>query len=308
MNAVETERLFKASLMETPTVKKKKTQTGATRKAKPSADHRKAPGKEKARQATGTKEWATENVNFCHGCSNGCVYCYARYNSVTRFHRMSHDDWATETVRDHDVRKGRNRVDGRVMLPSMHDITPGTIDAAEIVLLKLLEAGNDVLIVSKPQLKCIQRLCASLRSHRDQILWRFSIGFIDERTQEFWEPNAPKYEERLDCLRMAHELGFETSASAEPLLEPWRAKEIVDSLRAFVTHSVWIGKLNGLRIRTKWLYPDGHPEIDRLEKWQANEKVSEVYETLKDDPLVRWKESYKKVLGLARPTTAGLDI
>jgi len=174
--------------------------------------------------------------------------------------------------------------------------------------LKLLEAGNNILVVSKPRLECIQRLCDSLRPYRKHILFRFSIGFIDKRVQQFWEPNAPTYAERLSCLRMAYELGFQTSVSAEPLLEPWRAKAIVDNLRLFITHSVWIGKLNGLRTRTKWLYPDGHPEIDRLEQWQANEKVSEVYETLKDDPLVRWKESYKKVLGLARPTTAGLDI
>ena len=263
---------------------------------------------QKARQASGTKEWATENVNFCHGCSNACVYCYARYNSIARFHRMSHDDWPNEIIREKEVRKKRKHIDGQVMVPSTHDITPGNLDAAEIVLLKLLDAGNDVLIVSKPQLECIKRLCGSLQPYKDQILFRFSIGFIDKRVRKFWEPNAPTYKERLSCLRMASELGFETSASAEPLLEPWRAKEIVDSLRSFITHSVWIGKLNGLRTRTKWLYPDGHPEIDRLEKWQTDEKVREVYAALRGDPLVRWKESYKKVLGLARPTAVGLDI
>ena len=267
-----------------------------------------AEGSKKIRQPTGTKEWATETVNFCNGCSNACIYCYARYNSVTRYHRMSHEDWPNEVVRDHDVRKKRKRVDGQVMIPSTHDITPGNIDAAETVLLKLLEAGNNILIVSKPQLECIKRLCDSLRPYKDQILFRFSVGFVGERARNFWEPNAPTYKERLDCLRMACEFGFETSVSAEPLLEPWRAKAIVDGLRPFITHSFWVGKLNELRARTKWLYPDGHTEIDRLEQWQTDEKVREVYETLKDDPLVRWKESYKKVIGLARPTTAGLDI
>ena len=268
----------------------------------------KAEGNKKVKQATGTKEWATETVNFCNGCSNACIYCYARYRAVARFHWMSNDDWPNEVVREDDVNKKRKRIDGQIMLPSTHDITPGNIDAAEVVLLKLLEAGNDVLIVSKPRLECIQRLCASLLPFKDQILFRFTIGFIDERTREFWEPNAPTYNERLDCLRAAYDLGFKTSVSAEPLLEPWRANVLVDSLRPFTTHSFWIGKLNDLRTRTKWLYPDGHPEIDRLEQWQTDEKVREVYEALKGTPLVRWKESYKEVLGLARPTTAGLDI
>jgi len=221
---------------------------------------------------------------------------------------MSHEDWPNEVVREHDVRKKCPRFDGQVMVPSTHDITPGNIDATETVLLKLLEAGNNVLVVSKPRLECIRRLCTSLRPYRDQINFRFSVGFVDEQTRCFWEPNAATYEERLDCLRMVCRLGFETSVSAEPLLEPWRAKAIVDGLRSCITHSFWVGKLNGLRTRTKWLYPNGHPKIDRLERWQTDEKVREVYETLKDDPLVRWKESYKKVIGLARPTTAGLDI
>jgi len=278
---------------------KKKKKTAVTQKAK---------GNKKAAQASGTKEWATKNVNFCHGCSNACIYCYARYNSITRFHRMPHGDWPNELIREEEVRKKRKRIDGRVMVPSTHDLTPGNIDAVEIVLLKLLEAGNDVLIVSKPQLECIKKLCNSLEPYKDQILFRFTIGFIDERVREFWEPDAPTFKERVDCLRMAYELGFQTSVSAEPLLEPWRAKMIVDSLRSFITHSFWVGKLNGLRTKTKWLYPDGHPKIDRLEKWQTDEKVLEVYETFKDDSLVRWKDSYKKIIGLARPTTPGLDI
>ncbi len=299
MNAAKAKRRFKTSPMETPTVKKKKTKTGVTRKAK---------GSKKSIQASGTREWATENVNFCHGCSNACIYCYARHMAVTRFHRMSHDNWQNEVVREKEVRKKRKRIVGQVMVPSTHDITPESIDAVETVLLKLLEAGNDVLIVSKPQLECIKRLCNSLQPYKDQILFRFTIGFLRERTRRFWEPNAPTYKERLNCLRMAYELGFQTSVSAEPLLEPWRAKELVDGLRPYISHSLWIGKLNCLRTQTRWLYPDGHPEIDRLEEWQTDQKVREVYETLKDDPLVRFKDSYKKVLGLTRPTTAGLDI
>jgi len=50
------------------------------------------------------------------------------------------------------------------------------------------------------------------------------------------------------------------------------------------------------------------PEIDRFEQWQTDEEVFEVYEALKRDPLVRWKESYKMVLGLELSSTAGLDI
>ena len=261
-----------------------------------------------ARQVSGTREWAVETVNFCNGCCNSCIYCYARYRAVHRLHRMTNDDWPKELVRDHDVRKSRRLVNGPVMCPSTHDITPGNIEAAETVLLKLLDAGNQLLIVSKPREECIDRLTKSLLPYLDQVLFRFTIGVVDERLRRFWEPEAPTFEERLNALQMAHEAGYATSVSAEPLLEPWNASELLARLRPFITHSFWIGKLNQLHGRTKWLYPDGHPEIDRLEQWQTDEKVFEVYEALKHDPLVRWKESYKMVLGLELSTTAGLDI
>ena len=267
-----------------------------------------AKRKQSTGQVSGTKEWASETVNFCNGCSNACIYCYARYRAVERFHWMTHEDWPNEVVRDDDVGKKRKRIAGRVMIPSTHDITPGNIDAAETVMVKLLEVGNHVLIVSKPRLECIRRLCTTLAPHRDRVHFRFTIGVIDEKLCSFWEPNAPAYAERLQCLGLARDLGYETSVSAEPLLEPWRVQELVDDLRSHVTHSIWIGKLNHLHARTRWRYPNGHPVIDRLERWQSDEKLIEVYEAFNGDPLIRWKESYKKVVGLARPTVAGLDI
>jgi DNA repair photolyase len=30
----------------------------------------------------GTREWASTNVNFITGCSNNCLYCYARAMAI----------------------------------------------------------------------------------------------------------------------------------------------------------------------------------------------------------------------------------
>lgn len=260
-----------------------------------------------ARPGAGTTGRVTKKANCCNGCPNGCIYCYARGLAVQR-NQIAVEDWPKEVVREHDVQENRKHIDGQVMVPSTHDITPGNIDAVEAVLLNLLEAENDVLVFSKPRKKCIRRLCDSLLPYRDQVFFRFSIGFTNERTRRFWEPTAPTYKERLDCLQIALEHGFKTSVSAEPLLEPWRAQELLDNLRPFTTHGVWIGALNKLRKWTAWLYPNGHPEIDRLEEWQTEEKMIELYEALKDDPLVRWLEGYEKIDNQARAAAAGLDI
>ena len=41
-----------------------------------------------------------------------------------------------------------------------------------------------------------------------------------------------------------------------------------------------------------------HSAIQRIEDGQTDEQVRRVYELLKDQPKVRWKESYCSVLGI----------
>jgi len=256
---------------------------------------------------TGTREWASRNVNCCRGCSHDCLYCYAR-SMALRFRRTSPSAWPDEVVIDRDLRKKRRFLPGTAMFPTTHDITPGNLWACEILLKGLLQAGNQILIVSKPHLACVETLCRNLAEWKGQVLFRFTIGLIDENLRRFWEPGAPDFSERLSSLRWAREAGYGTSVSAEPLLEPWNVQTLVETLRPFVTHSIWIGKANQLRQRTAWKLPPDHPEIVKLLSWQTDDKVREVYSGLKHDPLVRWKDSYKKVLGTDRPKEAGLDV
>jgi hypothetical protein len=48
--------------------------------------------------------------------------------------------------------------------------------------------------------------------------------------------------------------------------------------------------------------------IREIEAGQTKGSVRSVYEELKSEPKIRWKESYKAVLGLKMPEQAGLDI
>ncbi len=40
----------------------------------------------------GTKEWADSNINCYYGCSNDCLYCYAKKMAI-RFKRKTEDTW-----------------------------------------------------------------------------------------------------------------------------------------------------------------------------------------------------------------------
>ena len=256
---------------------------------------------------SGTKEWASHNVNCYTGCSHDCTYCYARWNAV-RFKRMTPEQWPNEILREEEIRKPRRLLKGVVMFPTTHDITPANLWDCIGVLRHLLRVGNEVLIVSKPHYDCVLTLCKDLVRYKKQIMFRFTIGGMDPELREFWEPGAPEFAHRVLCLYHAYKAGYQTSVSAEPLLEPWNTQVLVDRVRDYVTDSIWIGKANQLRQRTSWKLPGDHPEIVKLLAWQKKEKVLEIYEMFKNDPLIRWKDSYKKVIGLDRPDTPGLDI
>jgi DNA repair photolyase len=224
-----------------------------------------------------------------------------------RFGRITSDDqWATMHVRTSDVNKLRRLETGTVMFPSAHDITPEVLGPCLTVLRRLLAAGNQVLVVSKPHLECIEAICRDMRLFRDQILFRFTIGARSESILAYWEPGAPSYEERLASLRMAHKLGYRTSVSCEPLLDAGDAVGLFRDLKTFVSDSIWIGKMN--RIAAQVVKSTNRKEIARIERGQDIESVRSIYAALKNEPLAKWKESYKQALGLDMPEMIGLDV
>jgi DNA repair photolyase len=117
------------------------------------------------KQILGTKECASSNVNCCDGCSHDCAYCYAKAMAI-RFKRKTPQTWHKEKIKWEAVEKTYRKKEGTVMFSSSHDITPGNFDACYVVLEKLLLAGNHVLVVSKPHLECIMRICKGLKQWR----------------------------------------------------------------------------------------------------------------------------------------------
>lgn len=257
---------------------------------------------------TGTKEWAVANVNCVSGCPHNCRYCYAKA-MAKRFKRIaSDDDWARPVVRPHEVQRRRRRVKGTIMFPTAHDITPEILEPCLTVLGNLLGAGNRVLVVSKPHLPCIEELCRRFSPYREQILFRFSIGAISNGILGYWEPHAPRFEERLAGLKHAFGNGFATSISMEPMLEVDRAAELVELLAPYVTDAIWFGRMNRIRSCFRPTCPEDERAIRRIEEGQTDAKTAEVYRALAGHPLLKWKDSVKRVLGLRLPAEAGLDV
>jgi DNA repair photolyase len=248
----------------------------------------------------GTKEWADKTVNCCTGCSHDCIYCYAKSMAI-RFKRLTAAEWPSECIRWHDVHRRHKKYVGRVMFPSSHDITPTNLAACLIVLEKLLAAGNEVLIVSKPHLECIRTICDTFNryrnlfeevdgQHRYRMVFRFTIGATDDRILSYWEPNAPTYEERKAALKYAYKAGFQTSVSVEPMLDSPNIDILISELSPYVTHSIWIGKMNHLGRFEKGADMVLKQAVKRIRQGQACSIINSIRDRYKNNPLIKFKK------------------
>jgi DNA repair photolyase len=265
------------------------------------------------KKVSGTREWASTSANVMLGCKHDCRYCYAR-SSAVRFGKVTPEQWADEQVQPNLAKKGYGKRSGTIMFPTTHDITVENYEHTGATLRKLLEAGNDVLVVSKPCHDTVQRMVTDLAKYKDHILFRFTIGSMDDATLELWEPGAPTFHERLRGLALAFQHGFATSVSMEPMLD-LDEDDIVACFRhlePFVTDAIWLGKMNKATERLVRNGFGSDTEIVNAAKLlvasQSDDRIQALYARLKDEPKVKWKESIKTVVGIALPEEAGLDV
>lgn len=247
---------------------------------------------------TGTRQWSNKSVNFQTGCEHNCLVCYAKDMSI-KYKQTTKDNWEKPIIRLNDVKKKISKWnESLVMFPSSHDITPNNIDEAMIVLKKILEADNEVLIVSKPHYDCIKRICDEFSEYKNRILFRFTIGSYDNDVLKFWEPNAPSLVERIKSLKYAFDDGYETSVSCEPMMDD-RVDKVIDAVKSYVSETIWIGKVNQMWSRLTRNTDMNDKLVERatqLEQWQSDDNILLLYEKYINDPVIMWKTAFKKLL------------
>jgi DNA repair photolyase len=251
---------------------------------------------EKRKITAGTREWADYTFNCIRGCYNDCRYCYAK-TMAKRFNRTADGSWKRMKIRREILKKHIKKLPGRVMFPSTHDIfaTPPFKDACFTILGRLLENGNEVLITTKPRLGIVKEICEEFGQYMNQMQFRFTITSIDDELLAFWEPNAPRFRERMDSLKYAFMKKFKTSVSIEPFLD-YNPRELVEMIAPFITESIWIGRMNYIprKIPSKKIAPF----YCKIRRNYTRAHVRELYDDLKDHPKVRFKDSVRIQLGL----------
>jgi len=244
------------------------------------------------------QQWSSKSVNFQTGCEHNCLVCYAKEMSV-RYGHSTRDNWNSARIRKNDVRKKISKWNNsRVMFPSSHDITPNNINEARIVLRKILEADNEVLIVSKPHYECIKQICDEFADYKDKILFRFTIGSYNNIVLKFWEPGAPSLNERMKSLKYAYDNGYQTSVSIEPMMDN-KVVKVIDAVKPYVTETIWLGKVNQMWNRLK-RNTDMNSKLvkkaKQLDQWQSDLNILKLYDKYKNDSMIMWKDSIEKVV------------
>jgi len=258
----------------------------------------------------GTKEWADGNFNTHYACKHGCWYCYAWSEAYQR-QRDYWMDWGRRMTKRNYWNKGwRERKDGFIiMYPTTHDILPEIMDDCFVAIRKMLEANINVLLVSKPHLEVIKGLIenfSGFKKGQPKLILRFSISTNDDEILAFWEPNAPKFEERFKSLKIAYQNGYHTSVSMEPFFPPklysqqkdiGKYIELVMKLKKYVKGTLWIGMMNHIPVniqRGKILTKKENNKIQSLKNFYSIINIKQIISNLYKFEKIRWKESIKK--------------
>jgi len=244
----------------------------------------------------GTKEWAIRNFNIAQGCPNGCTYCYACRNAI-RFKRVKNrEEWMNgKLVAPKPIGNWCNNPHDYVMYPSSHDIWPEIENEYCWNLAELLAKGNNVLIVTKPRVSIIQRICGQFANRKDKILFRFTIGGNNERALKFFEAEAPTLKERLKALSIAKSSGFRISVSMEPLLmDPYEAPKFISPLIESC-ESIWVGIMTNIPVRQGFWFK-------QLTDWYTIDKLEWLADFYSKSKTIKFKDSIRNII--ANPRTS----
>ncbi len=241
----------------------------------------------------GAKEWSDHSVNFQIGCENNCKYCYAK-GIAKRFNRATDDSWKHPIIQTDKVEKKYRKREGRIMFPTSHDLTLNNYLEGIAVLKKLLVAGNNVLITTKPNPHVIMMMMNDpiVEHLKEQILFRFTITTVSRELSEYWEPFAPSPIERLWVLKCAFDRGFKTSVSIEPYLDS-NPQCLIRVIEPYITDTIWLGIMNPKYIPT---------EDEYIKSIYTDEWIKDIIDECKRNARgkLRLKDSIKNLLGIEK--------
>jgi DNA repair photolyase len=231
-------------------------------------------------------------LNLVNGCRYNCKYCQARVDALVAGTKTA-ATWADEEI-DPTIAKRQIQKESRVyVFPAAHDLHRDNLEAALSLLIKILAAGNRVVITTKPYFEAVRKICEELAHYKTWILFQFSIGSINSQVLKYWEPGAPDFNERFEALKWAFYSGFYTSVICEPILDN-HVENLIEEALPYVNGAVWLGGSPALPEIIKQ-DPDFNEELAfrtrQLLEWQSRENLWNVYQKYLKNPQIKWNKN-----------------
>lgn len=131
-----------------------------------------------------------------------------------------------------------------IMFPTTSDILPDFYEPYRSRIVSILDAGHTLVLVSKPHFEVWKKLANELINYRDKLIVRFTMGSHDDDLLKLLEPGAPPFNERLECLKIMHAVGYRTSVSMEPAIDLLNTPDTIRIVLPYCNTDLWVGSLN----------------------------------------------------------------
>lgn len=209
-------------------------------------------------------------INPYTGCSNNCVYCYARFMLRYTNHKEEWGEFVDVKINAIEILKKelRNKKPGSVFISSVTDAYQGIEKKYEITrkILEILPKTFTPIILTKSAL--VKRDADLIKKFK-----KAEVGITITTLKEWkkFEPGASPPEERIKALKGMHEAGINTYVFLGPVIPYMTEKELEDIMEKIkFADKIWVDKLNiksGNWQRIKKLvekeYPNLHEEFNK---------------------------------------------
>ncbi len=192
------------------------------------------------------KEYCEFALNLFNGCTHGCAYCYApriAHKTSIEFQRAVNRAGVLEHLSKEAVGFTGKEVHLCFMTdPYMFENGSVVTDVTSKAIAILHKHSIKVVILTKGGIRS-ERDFKQLAKNKKLSKYGATLTFINDADSIKWEPKAALPAERIATLKKAHELGIETWASLEPVIDTKQSLELIDRCKDFVD-TFKVGKLN----------------------------------------------------------------
>jgi len=191
------------------------------------------------------KEYCPYAIEIYDGCEHKCTYCY----NVTSGKRKENDFYEKIKpipgllYRLELLAPEYSNINGRILLCFGCDPYQPLDDE-----LQLTRKALEILIKYNVPFQVLTK--GGLRAVRDFDLLKQANGlyavtllFTNDESRKKWEPNTASIDERVESLKIAHEMGINTWVSIEPPIIPEEALGVINLVEPYVS-AYKIGKWN----------------------------------------------------------------